>query len=410
LKWFPTIVESSPPEKYYALDEDLVLSPFHSLSGWNPGHLVWDDFLPIFNLFHMFQLLEEEQENDDDDDEIVNNDEDTDDRLDDKKFPYRYKRYREALLMRYVLPGNSPLLASCDVDDQTVQDCQTMMNKFRPLMVYHRDPTTNNSSNDKTVLTTRRRDRVTTHLTTQHDARLEPVSGKTLQSNLVCAKEGVAGIGALTDHGVKKRNLLSRKNYQTTYNVGRGGLVWRFRNYCLYNMGLVDIDDIVGATTTKASSRPQSPLKIVFSVASSSIKTSNFRLHELALKRFFKGQNIQIESQYLPKLSLVDQVQLAMSSTVFVTMCGGAAVTATFLPKGASLIVFYNETGVQEGKKETDSPARLDWDLLNNLSYLRVHWLPSKSMESSRDISAFLDLVSHEIQLHRKELVIENDL
>ena len=29
--WFPTVVRSSPPERYYTLEEDMVFVPFHSI-------------------------------------------------------------------------------------------------------------------------------------------------------------------------------------------------------------------------------------------------------------------------------------------------------------------------------------------------------------------------------------------
>ena len=71
-----------------------------------------------------------------------------------------------------------------------------------------------------------------------------------------------------------------------------------------------------------------------------------------------------------------------------------------FLPKGASLISFYNEI-----EKGGDTRARLDWDLLNNLSYLRVHWLPrpqnfyGKGGPSVADYQAFLSLIDHELDI-----------
>lgn len=48
LKWYPKI-RNEPPENFYALSSDVVMIPFHSLASFNPGHLVWDDFLPIYS-------------------------------------------------------------------------------------------------------------------------------------------------------------------------------------------------------------------------------------------------------------------------------------------------------------------------------------------------------------------------
>lgn len=47
LKWYPT-VRNELPKNFYALPSDVVMIPFHSLASFNPGHLVWDDFLPIY--------------------------------------------------------------------------------------------------------------------------------------------------------------------------------------------------------------------------------------------------------------------------------------------------------------------------------------------------------------------------
>jgi hypothetical protein len=77
-----------------------------------------------------------------------------------------------------------------------------------------------------------------------------------------------------------------------------------------------------------------------------------------------------------------------------------------FLPKGASLFTYFHETDGNGG-----TPARLDWDLLNNLGYLRVHWLPrprsgaktkrGKTMPGPRqsDFDAFVKLVEHELDV-----------
>jgi len=49
LKWFPEIRTMKPDQSlsYYELPSSVVMVPFHSMNGANPGHLVWDDFLPV---------------------------------------------------------------------------------------------------------------------------------------------------------------------------------------------------------------------------------------------------------------------------------------------------------------------------------------------------------------------------
>jgi hypothetical protein len=53
LKWSPKLVTTSPPPHY---EMNVTWIPFHSMAGFNPGHLVWDDWLPIYTLIRMFQL------------------------------------------------------------------------------------------------------------------------------------------------------------------------------------------------------------------------------------------------------------------------------------------------------------------------------------------------------------------
>lgn len=72
-----------------------------------------------------------------------------------------------------------------------------------------------------------------------------------------------------------------------------------------------------------------------------------------------------------------------------------------FLPQGASLFVYFNEE-----EKGGDTSPRLDWDLLNNLSYLRVHWLPRPQAwfdksppPQEADYEAFIRLIDHELDI-----------
>ena len=102
-------------------------------------------------------------------------------------------------------------------------------------------------------------------------------------------------------------------------------------------------------------------------------------------------------------MSLEEQVAVAGQASIFISGCGGGAVTATFLPKVASVILYFLEDcGVQDNK-DTGTPARLDWDLFNNLGYLKVHWLPTKTMQTPRDLQALTVLVQHELDALLRE-------
>jgi len=91
-----------------------------------------------------------------------------------------------------------------------------------------------------------------------------------------------------------------------------------------------------------------------------------------------KNVRIVIETHRFSDYTLEKQIQMASRTAVFITFCGGGAITASFLPKGAAVQVYYNELGGIENNKDTSLPARLDWDFFNNLAYLHVNWIPSK--------------------------------
>ena len=333
LEWFPRIARD-PPSNFYALPEDIVLIPYHSMAGWNPGHLVWDDFLPIYTLMSMFQFEEQ----------------------------------HEALMLRYVLPGET-LWASCDTTIKS-KECLTIQNKFWPLMM----------SNYNQSLPT-----------TQLDVQLKLYQNEAPRSNFVCAKNGLAGIGALTDHGTQKLHGWHKEDYQISHNHGRAGLFWNFRTYCLKNLAIQE-EQILDP-----------PYKIIFSALSSTNPARNldFTKHETILQRKLDPLEVTVESHILKDLTLQEQVKLATQTSIFITGCGGGAVTATFLPKGATLIIFYNEVGGRVGNKQTNLPARLDWDYFNNLAYINVHWFPSGTRYNAEDLASFLSVVRDDLNRRR---------
>jgi hypothetical protein len=336
LQWFPKIRTIQDYTAYWELPENVIMIPFHSLNAANPGHLVWDDFLPIWTLLTMFQLDHSGM---------------------------------ELLMMRYILQdGIRGMWASCDYKDENNEQCVKMLRKFLPLMVGLNGKYKDMPTNEGFVF------RV-------------PQDDKSTSARLVCAKHGLAGIGALTDHGVEKLHGWEAKDYETTQNHGRGGMLYEFRNFMMENLSI----------STRYNHRP--PFRIVFSESSSSIGHRNFDFsqHQQILQESFHPSYVTVESYVFSKLSLTEQVEIASRTSIFVTSCGGGAVTSMFLPRGSSVIMFYLEYGGIVQGKESNQPARLDWDLFNNMSYLKVHWLPGGTMKRDSDLRAFLYLVQHEL-------------
>jgi len=140
--------DENRPLSFYALPASVVLLPFHSLNGANPGHAVWDDFMSLYTLMDMFDLLD-----------------------------------LEPLLMRYVLDdGQRGQWASCDFRPDKQAACEKILHKFAPMMM----GTTNGY-----------------RLTTNKGFDFRPHDNVS-QSDLVCAVHGAAGLGSLTDHGLIK--------------------------------------------------------------------------------------------------------------------------------------------------------------------------------------------------------------
>jgi len=331
LEWFPEI-RTRPavgPLVYYELPPEVVIVPFHSMNGGNPGHLVWDDFLPTYTLLTMFQL----------------------------------ERDTELLMMRYVLKDGRGLWASCDWKDDKRELCGMMHRKFAPLMVG-----TDSLHN----------------MTTTEDFHFE-VKGD-VKSSLVCARHGLAGMGSLTDHGEKLHGW-EDSDYGTTQNHGRGGLLYDFRNFMMSNIGV----------SQEYTHVP--PFRIVFSEKSSENLSRNldFERQKEILRQSFNPQYVSVESYVFKDIPLVQQVDLAGQTTIYISGVGGGAVTAMFLPRGASLLLYFMATAGLEGGRASGKPARLDWDLFNNLGYLKVHWLPTETMNEDADLRSLVLLVQHEL-------------
>lgn len=309
---------------YYSLGADSVLIPYHSLAGQNPGHLVWDDFLPIYTLLTGFGLLEMDL----------------------------------VLVRQHFEPA---LWASCQFK---YSECKAVLNKFYPLI--------------GTMLQ---------ETCTQNDTVLEIYGGGEKKSKYVCSPNGAAGLGMLTDHGLKKHGW-KPDDYKSTHNHGRSASLYSFRNWMMKN---------IGVESTSQIHKP--PYRIIFSEGSSEDVDRNMtftKQSRLIEDKLGDKYALDIVEVNLSTMSLEDQLELANGASIFVTMSGGGAVTAMFLPRGASLFVYYTIEGKTNKNKV---PARLDWDLFNNMGHIRTHWLPKGLANTTENQHAFVKLVEHELDV-----------
>ena len=352
VKWAPRPVTSETIPGYYELPPNVVLVPFHSMAAHNVGHLLWDDLYPLYTLLTMFGYTP----NHDDDNNNNNN--------------------RQYLVLRWTAQGK--LYATCEMQKKKVKICNDNLQRFLPLLGV--DPET---------------------FSTVKQAQLQANPGtEPLKSTYVCSKQAVAGIGMLMDHGFRDHGWMLRDPASgldlVPHNLGRGGIFHDFRNFLLENMGL-----------SSALPPPTVRNKITFSTYSSGgfERSLGFEnqiaiVNQVLMEHHHPQQKIQVQSITMKDLSLEEQMRVATESAIFVTVSGGGAVTATFLPPGSTLIVYYLEDGGFDfwNYSYTYTPARLDWDLLGNAAHLQVHWLPIKSMESKEDLNVLKHLVMHDLE------------
>lgn len=351
LKWFPRVENtSSLKEGYYELDRDYLLFPFHSFAAHNPGHLLWDDMLPIYSLARLFNMTTL------------------------KVLPIRHQL-------------NEPLYATCDKRRANRLQCTANWIKFAPLLGI--DPST---------FSALRRINVTT--TTTESPR----------SRYVCARHALGGIGMWTDHGFRDHGWTPQAD-AAPHNIGRGGQLRDFSRFLVGNM----------LSDGPESTQDQDKIQIVFSLESSKDydRRLDFSRQVDYLKRRLSARDVSVSTVRMWQLSSQEQVTLAQQTDILVSACGGGSMTATFLPEGASFLVFYNTTGSYDFQAAEEArakglpprelmkaslrhePARLDWDLLNNAGYLRVHWLPVDTMNDQEDLELLLRLTEHEIAAKR---------
>jgi len=370
IRWKPRIHHQFPSNKYYELDSSVVLVPYHSFAAANVGHLLWDDFLPLYNLLNIFGF------------ETNRN---TWNRIGDG-----FQSTRQHLLLRVdTMPG---LFGTCDLRSKKKEACQRNMERFLPL--FGVDPTTFSTPTESKLTRTKNGERLS-------------------QTYPVCAKTAVAGLGWLTDHGIRNHGWMANREDHSldvalAHNVGRGPELYAFRNFVLTNLGM------------RASPKPQTTpqFRILLSAHSSNHPDRSFGLeaqNSVLTKGFPDTELLVLELSSMPlleQMSLVSNHAQPPESlgkhTIFVSACGGGSATAYFLPRGSSLILYYNEEGgvdYFDNERKTGNSALLDWDLMNNLGYLKVHWLPIGGMDDPEGLDALVALVQHEMDSVRNEII-----
>jgi hypothetical protein len=297
---------------------------------------VWDNFLPIYKLLTMFDLC--------------------------WKNSINYNNYNSSnattLPLLIQVSINKFIFGACTRQHRTT--CIKMFRKLLPLL----------GLSDR-------------HFSNTKDIGLTITGGTSPKSTLVCAKSGAAGLGFLSDHATKEHGQYNL-DFTFAHNVGKGELVFQYRNFIMRNMGLPDRTQLL---------RQNAPYRITVATNSSGDpqRQLSFDKHIRAIESAFSRDQIVVESYIMRHLSLQDQLRVASESFFYLSACGGSVMTATFLPRGASLILFFANTRFR------NLPSLLDYDLLNNLPYIRVHWFPKGQMNKQDLVDLLIALIQHEL-------------
>jgi len=276
-----------------------------------------------------------------------------------------------------------------------------------------------------------------------------------LQSELVCAKDAVAGLGP---HGIRGIPWVNKKNsIKVLQNQGKGSLLWMFRNYCIDNLGLLTSlsSPPRDRSEMRDVSNTNSPIRILLSAPSSAGTSSSgdsshretknkvvdFAFIERGLRDLLsssmkqhgeeeKSENIligsntnhrstttnnrtEIESHDFSNddFGIISRIKLMLNTAVFIATCSDATATAAiFLPRGASLVAIYGTEEDSDGmatgdnmSESTSASACFDYrDLLNNLSHVVVHWLPMSTLYSEEGRKALYDIVEHATRVYKR--------
>ena len=250
---------------------------------------------------------------------------------------------------------------------------------------------------------------------------------------MICSRHALAGSGSINDHGDGTRGHgWEDKDYHVSHNSGRGGQLFNFRNYMVHNImhGINTSKSTTSSTSNTADNKTvipnditdmkeDDPLIVLFSSYSSSTRGTSFHHEKDELWKAIvangtayglpepydaKGvPQIRVEAHQFADIPLEQQVEMAAKASVFVTYCGGGAITAAFLPHGGSVVVWYNEKGGVENNALSKKPARLDWDFFNNVGYLNVNWFPNTSRTNRNNLPHHTKLIMMELsRIHKR--------
>ena len=193
--------------------------------------------------------------------------------------------------------------------------------------------------------------------------------------HVICADNGLIGSGLFSDHGDRLWRGHFASDVEYPHNHGRGGQFRRFRQWMMEHIG-VDPNSPI----------QRDPYLIIVSQSSSTKEDHRDVKFEAQIAAWKEdvGDRAIVKSIQLSKLPLIEQVELFSRTAIFVSVVGSATVLGTFLPKGASVILYNNE-------------LKLDWDFWNNFPQIKVRWVPVEEMEDDFYLQGLVEVVQNQL-------------
>ena len=412
VQWKPNVMQqhvSSSSSSYYQMNDEYIFVPFHSMAGHNVGHLIWDDLYAIYTALRLRNYIDPSNERMDAATTTTT--------TNTRKQKYKFLFLRHVLEQSYNSTASKQqqqqqqlqLYANCDIRRNKRIQCKNNFERFLPLF--------GGTIDVQTFYTSK-----TSQLNVVNNDANDNFKGDTTKSSsLVCFDKTIVGIGLLTDHGWKDHGWetpSSTEDVDPPHNLGRGRLFYDYTQF-LVRSHHHHLDEkrqraTTAMTTTTIINKNEWMPQITFSIESSRdwSRRLNFTNQIDALKEIPKDggtnmpRDLVVQTYRMYELSLSEQIDVALQTNIFVSVCGGGSMTTTFLPRNTVVILFYDPYGghdyYNDNVHPNALPARLDWDLLNNAAHLRVHWLPISNMDTPDHIELFKLLVRHELgMIHR---------
>ena len=335
-EWSPVIhLGEDPPElSSYSVassrtKQDLVFTLYRTFYGFNLGHFIWDEVLPLFSLLDMFDLAGAQTRH---------------------------------VPLFVELPKNDEWYRCHPNFQPRFDDCIKMYRKwFPPLMNVLTDPVSGDILRTGNWL--QGRDAIGMGLNNKYVCDNATIAKRSAKSEKTLALSGrhyneivhntswvvlptvLAGIGRLNNFGCFGDCA-----------TGRSSQRYRFRNFILEN--------ILGSERFSELNNRTPRIYITFSLPGGSSRPSEvsfFKNFISAAKDRYGAHRIRVKD--MARLSFKEQAELSMETAIFVSNHGGGSSTSIFLPKGASVFLYHTQK------------VKFDRRFFETLSYLQTVWV-----------------------------------